>query len=144
MATHSSLLAWKVPWTEKSSRLESYGPKESDVIEHTFRLSLFFVLFFVFCRIMLYRILLFSVKPQHVSAIGIHLSLPFWTSLPSPSPCHSSGLIQSPCLSFLSHTANSCWISILCPLLFAAWSVCTSSQPHRENPLAIVMAALYS
>ena len=33
-------------------------------------------------------------------------------SLPSPSPSHSSRLIQSPCLSFLRHTANSCWLSI--------------------------------
>ena len=31
---------------------------------------------------MLYRILLFSVKPQHESAIGIHISPPFWNSLP--------------------------------------------------------------
>ena len=45
MATNSSLLAWKVPWTEKSSRLQSEGPKESDVIEHTFRLLLFFGFF---------------------------------------------------------------------------------------------------
>ena len=31
----------------------------------------------------------------------------------SPSPSHHSRLIQSPCLSFLSHTANSHWLSIL-------------------------------
>ena len=31
---------------------------------------------------MLYRILLFSVKPRHESAIGIHISPSFWTSLP--------------------------------------------------------------
>ena len=61
---------------------------------------------------MLYRILLFSVKPQHESATVIHISDPFWTSLPSPSPSHLSRLIQSPCLSFLRHTANSCWLSI--------------------------------
>ena len=47
------------------------------------------------------------------SAIGIHTSSPFWNSLPSPSPLHPSGLIQSPCLSFLIHTANSRWLSIL-------------------------------
>jgi len=33
--------------------------------------------------------------------------------LPSPSPAHSSRLIQSPSLSFLSPTANSYWLSIL-------------------------------
>ena len=25
MATHSSILAWKIPWTEESGRLESMG-----------------------------------------------------------------------------------------------------------------------
>ena len=25
MATHSSLLAWRIPWTEESSRLQSRG-----------------------------------------------------------------------------------------------------------------------
>ena len=25
MATHSSILAWKIPWTEKPGRLESTG-----------------------------------------------------------------------------------------------------------------------
>ena len=27
MATHSSILAWKIPWTEDSSRLQSMGPQ---------------------------------------------------------------------------------------------------------------------
>ena len=49
---------------------------------------------------MLYRILLFSLKPQHESAICIYISPPFWTSLPSPSLSHPSRLIQSPCLKF--------------------------------------------
>ena len=62
---------------------------------------------------LLCRILLFSIKPQHESAIGIHISPPFWTSLPCPSPSHPSRLIQSPWLSFLSDTANSPWLSIL-------------------------------
>ena len=75
-------------------------------------LSVFFFINFIE-RQLLYRILLFSVTSQHESAIGIHIPLPFWTSLPSPSPSHGSRLIQSPCLSFLSHTANSCWLSIL-------------------------------
>ena len=62
---------------------------------------------------LLYRILLFSVKPQHESAISIHISPPFQNSLPPPSSAHPSRLIQSPCLSFLSHTANSHGLSIL-------------------------------
>ena len=34
MATHSSILAWKIPWTEELGRLySSWGPKESDTTE---------------------------------------------------------------------------------------------------------------
>ena len=34
MATHSSTLAWKIPWTEERSRLLSpWGRKESDTTE---------------------------------------------------------------------------------------------------------------
>ena len=69
-----------------------------------------FLFFFYFYFLLKddYRILLFSVKPQHESAIGIYISHPFETSLPSLSPSHPSRLKQSACLSFLSHTANSC------------------------------------
>ena len=69
--------------------------------------------FFFTWRIIALQKFAISVKPQHESAIGIHTSPPFWTSLPSPSPSHPSRLIQRPCLSFQSHTANSCWLSIL-------------------------------
>ena len=34
MATHSSILAWKILQTEEPSRLPSMGPKESDTPEH--------------------------------------------------------------------------------------------------------------
>ena len=30
MATHTKILAWKIPWTEKPSGLLSMGHKESD------------------------------------------------------------------------------------------------------------------
>ena len=33
MATHSSILAWKIPWTEEPGGLQSMGCKESDTIE---------------------------------------------------------------------------------------------------------------
>ena len=36
MVTHSSILAWKTPWTEKPDGLQSMGSgrKESDMTEH--------------------------------------------------------------------------------------------------------------
>ena len=33
MATYSSILAWKIPWTEKPGRLQSMGSQESDTTE---------------------------------------------------------------------------------------------------------------
>ena len=34
MTIHSSILAWKIPWTEQPDRLQSECHKESDPIEH--------------------------------------------------------------------------------------------------------------
>ena len=31
MATHSSILAWRIPWTEEPGRLQSVGLQESDM-----------------------------------------------------------------------------------------------------------------
>ena len=45
MATHSSILDWRIPWTEKPGRLQSMGSQESDMTEqlsthtHTHRRS---------------------------------------------------------------------------------------------------------
>ena len=33
MATHSSILAWEIPWTEEPRRLQARGRKESDLTE---------------------------------------------------------------------------------------------------------------
>ena len=33
MATHSSVIAWRIPWTEEPGRLQSMGSQESDRIE---------------------------------------------------------------------------------------------------------------
>ena len=33
MATHSSILAWEIPWTEEPGKLQSMGSQESDMTE---------------------------------------------------------------------------------------------------------------
>ena len=33
MASHSSILAWEIPWTAEPSRLQSMGLQESDMTE---------------------------------------------------------------------------------------------------------------
>ena len=35
MAAHSSILAWRIPWTEEPGRLQSIGLKDSDATEHS-------------------------------------------------------------------------------------------------------------
>ena len=37
MATHSSVLAWRIPWTEEPVELQSMGLQESDVTEQLHR-----------------------------------------------------------------------------------------------------------
>ena len=36
MATHSSILAWRIPWTEELGGLQSTGHKELDTTDFTF------------------------------------------------------------------------------------------------------------
>ena len=39
IATHSSILAWRIPWTEEPGKLSLWGCKESDMTEqltHTY------------------------------------------------------------------------------------------------------------
>ena len=33
MATHASILAWRIPWTEEPDGFSSWGHKESDMTE---------------------------------------------------------------------------------------------------------------
>ena len=40
MATHSSILAWKTPWTEEPGRLQYMRSKESDTTEQPNRTTL--------------------------------------------------------------------------------------------------------
>ena len=35
MATHSSILAWRIPWTEELGGLQVHGVTESDTTEHS-------------------------------------------------------------------------------------------------------------
>ena len=36
MATHSSILAWRIPWTEEPGGYSPWGCKESDMTEETY------------------------------------------------------------------------------------------------------------
>ena len=49
MVTHSSILAWRIPWTEESDGLHSMGGKKSDMTE-LLTLSLFISCLLIFPR----------------------------------------------------------------------------------------------
>ena len=62
MATHSSTLAWKIPWKEKPGRIQSIGSQESDTTE---RLHFHFSLYvYIFQIITLYTLNLHNVICQ--------------------------------------------------------------------------------
>ena len=42
IATHSSILPWRIPWTEEPGGYSPWGPKESDTTERLHLLSLCF------------------------------------------------------------------------------------------------------
>ena len=88
---------------------------------------------------MLCRIVLVSAKHQNESAIGLSMSPPTWTSLPPPSQSHLSGLLPSPGLSSLSHTANSHWLSILHMVMYVSMllSPCLPPSPSPLNPNSV-------
>ena len=50
MATHSSILAWKIPWTEEPGRLQSMG-LQSDTTEATEQHALTVVFKVLYCKI---------------------------------------------------------------------------------------------
>ena len=37
MGTHSSALAWRIPWTEEPGRYSPWGHKELDMTEHAYK-----------------------------------------------------------------------------------------------------------
>ena len=113
MAPHSSTLAWRIPWTEEPGRLQSMGSRR---VEHDWATSLS-------------RIGEGNGNPLQCSCLenprdggacwaaiyGVAQSRTRlkWLGSPSLSPPHPSRLIQCPCVSFLSHAANSHCLSIL-------------------------------
>ena len=54
MVTHSSTLAWKIPWTEEPSRLQSMG-SQSRLQQSNFTFFLSFLFFFFFLSFFLSR-----------------------------------------------------------------------------------------
>jgi len=106
METHSSVLAWKIPWTEEPDGLLSMGSQRIDTTEFSFfffdvwfcfiYLFSFFVIYkiiFLFIIFLLYYIVLvlpyMDMNPPRVYTCSLS-----WTPFPPPSPYHPSGSSQ--------------------------------------------------
>ena len=110
MATHSSTLAWKIPWTEKPGRLQSMG---SLGVGHLFSFHLFS--FFIFFSIMVYYRIFFCFLSLQC-CIGFfhatmwishnHTYVPSLVGLPPLPPSHSSRSSQSAWLGSLCYIAS--------------------------------------
>ena len=48
MATHSSILAWKILWTEDPGELQSMGHKESVMTEHARRYTYIYLVTYTY------------------------------------------------------------------------------------------------
>ena len=67
MATHSSTLAWKIPWTEKPGRLQSMG---SQRVEHNWATSFSFPFFLVTVYIIHIKCMFINVKCSSIWCFG--------------------------------------------------------------------------
>ena len=69
MATHSSVLAWRIPWTEEPNRLQSIGSQESDTTQRLNHLNhhqqISTLEYFLFICLCLFIHLLFSWLSIH-------------------------------------------------------------------------------
>ena len=85
MATHSSILAWRIPWTEESGRLQSMGSQRVEhdwVTKHSTRSVIFgfwFGIFFPIRYIYLYT----TCKSTHTHFGRLNLNLNLLVPLPS-------------------------------------------------------------
>ena len=74
MATHSSILPWRIPWTEELGGLQSTGRKESDTTERL-------LFHFNFCMLFLFLNYLFSQWSLSLS----YCHFQFWCWMASSS-----------------------------------------------------------
>ena len=114
MATHSSTLARKIPWTEEPGRLQSMGREESDTTQRLhFSLNYNYYYCVVFSHVWLFA------SPWTV-ALQAPLSMGFprqkyWSGLPFPSPGNFSdpgiepSSLVSPALAGGFFTTSTTW-----------------------------------
>ena len=95
MITHSSTLAWKIPWTEEPGGLQSMGHKELYMIEHAYMQQ---VVIQLFCFIQKFpKIIIFLMKglKNHITFIplGIQINVKREKKLALEQEAHLASII---------------------------------------------------
>ena len=101
MATHSSILAWRIPWMEEPGRLQSTG---SQRIGHDWATSLSFP--YTICVCMYVQLCLTLWDPMDCSLPDSSVGFPrqeYWSGLSFPSPGDLSNPGIKPSLLHLLH-----------------------------------------
>ena len=121
MATHFSILAWRIPWTEDPGRLQFMGSQNCRTRLRDFTFFLYYWFW------LLYDDELVSTVQQSESAVTIHMSLPFEppSHHPFPTPLgHHRVWSWASC----SH-----WLSILHVVVYVCQHY-TPSSSHSPLP----------
>ena len=144
------LLLWIFPRIIETSKIMEeyeiiYSLKEALLLEERLYLDgrVFNLFIFNWRTIALQYCVGFCHTSKHESPIGIHMSPPSWTSLPSPTPSHPSSLLQSPALSSLRHAADAHRVSVLSMVVcvFPGYSV--HCLPHAHTMSMICSLCLH-
>ena len=96
MATHSSILAWRIPWTEEPGRLQSMESQESGMTDQlNFHANIYYLTWFLWIRIQaqLSQWFWFRAAPEIASGVGWDCSHPEATSR---SLAHVAGKLVPP------------------------------------------------
>ena len=117
MATHSSILAWRISWTEEPGRLQFMSCEESDIIEWlTLSLSYIFNFLFYIGVYPLSNVVIVSGGEQRDAAIHVHVSILPQTPLPFKLQHNSEQ-------SSLCCSVGACWLSTLNVAVCTGWSL---------------------
>ena len=119
MATHSSILAWKIPWMEEPGSLQSMGPQR---VGHAWATSLSFNLIFI-------HIFYFTYSPD-MDQLYWNTTFILWTH-PTLPLCDATKMLVPPDL------ASVLWMFLVwgaCPLWGAALHSTSCKQTWGHHP----------
>ena len=129
MATQSSILAWKIPWTEDPGRLQSVECKEPDTTEHActyYRISQYMI--HPICLYVLILVCVFWQKRSLISVVIQSLSHVRLFATPWIAACQAS-LSFNISLSFLKLMSSESVMSSIISSSVIPFSSCTQSCP---------------